>query len=589
MNKTIFALLSAASLCAVTAFAQEARTVTVNPPAGGLPALGNNPTGAYGASNVETKLNVEIKDGVGKVHFIRDNNDPFVVTKAYVLKHADPYTMRGIIRHAVASTTLKNSPVAVDAIRYVGGKGVILISAEEYRFKKNGNNTGFDELVATFDKPKMAYSSGSVEMIYYPKYNKAATLLHMLQESKIGLSAPDGVEFARHPNGLEMPDTAGSMVDSDLNALLLSVNRWDLAIAKDFLKKLDTPMNQVRVTYKLMEVYAENDQKVGLDFQAWKNNDGIDLFSAGGKFATNFRGGRLTPNNGFTDASFYNFNPKWNTKYLDFLTTCGKAKVVSSGTVLLADGNATEISLASGAMMVESRNITVTDPATGEERGKVITDQLPATGAKKKVRKKDCTVVYEDKFYARELAKRALDQLEAEVLNQRTAQGKTQTIKAGEAGNAFSLVLEPVNAGVKGGASQISVALDASSIIGWTSAGTPRMSRSAYSTQIQIGNNKKDFVIGGISKSTVTRGVNGIPLLKDLPILGWLFSTETDTIKKSQYVLVASVEVAKPADKVSKTIKDEVTKITNEVNDMVKNPIKAYGYQQLLIDTNEIK
>ena len=82
MNKTIFALLSVAVLSAAPAFAQKARTVTVNPPAGGLPALGNNPTGAYGASKVEAKLNVDIKDGVDKVHFIRDNNDPFVVTKA---------------------------------------------------------------------------------------------------------------------------------------------------------------------------------------------------------------------------------------------------------------------------------------------------------------------------------------------------------------------------------------------------------------------------------------------------------------------------------------------------------------------------
>ncbi|MBR2365451.1 MAG: hypothetical protein IKA79_09630, partial [Lentisphaeria bacterium] len=419
-------------------------------------------------------------------------------------------------------------------------------------------------LVATFDKPKMAYSSGSVEMIYYPKYNKAATLLHMLQESKIGLSAPDGVEFARHPNGLEMPDTAGSMVDSDLNALLLSVNRWDLAIAKDFLKKLDTPMNQVRVTYKLIEVYAENDQKMGLDFQAWKNNDGIDLFAAGGRYNVNWQGGRITPNLGFTDASFYNFNPKWSTRYLDFLTTNGKAKVVTSGTLLVADGNTTRVALRSGAMMVDSRDI--------DSKSLLRDQKMPSTAA--------------GKYYAREYAEKNLAAA-PDTIDHATAQGKTQEIKAGEGGNSFRLTIEPIGAGIKSAAAKVRIGMVSDSIIGWTSAGTARMSNSSYTTEIQISSNKKDFVIGGINKTTVTRGVNGIPFLKDLPVLGWLFSTETDTVKKSQYVLVASVERATPADTVSKTEKDEITKIRKNVEEIAKCPVKALGYQQLLIDTKE--
>ncbi|MBP5181452.1 MAG: hypothetical protein J6331_00340 [Lentisphaeria bacterium] len=567
MNKTIFALLSVAVLSAAPAFAQKARTVTVNPPAGGLPALGNKPTGAYGASKVEAKLNVDIKDGVDKVHFIRDNNDPFVVTKAYVLKHADPYTMKGIIRHAVASTSIKGNPVAVDAIRYVGGTGVILISAEEYRFKKNGNNTGFDELVATYDKPKMSNTSGSVEMIYYPRYNKAEVLLKMLRDSRIGLSSPDGIEFAEHPDGLDMPDNNGSMVDPGLNAILLSVNRWDLAIARDFLKKFDNPSGHVRVTYKLVEVFAENDQKLGLDFQAWKNNDGIDIFAAGGKFGTNWRGGKLTPNLSWTDASFYNFNPKWNSKYIDFLATCGKAKIVTSGTVLVADGHTTSIDLKTGALIVETK-----EPVQALE---TILDNIP--------------IGVKNKYHDREYKKRKFDELSEDVTGQKLVQGKTQIIKAGEGGNSLLLTFTPVGAGVTGSAARLQVGMKSDSIIGWTGTGEPRMSSSSYAADVQIGQNRKDFVIGGITKSTVTRGVNGVPFLKDLPVLGWVFSTETDTVKKSQYVLIASVEPAKPADKVSKTVKDEITKISGNVDDMVKCPIKTAGYQQLLLDTTEIK
>lgn len=561
MNKTVFTLLSAAAFSVVPAFAQK----TLVPP-GALPALNNKPTGAYAASNVETKLNVEIKDGVKQVRFIRDNSDPFVITKAYVLKHADPYTMRGILRHVVAGTTIAGSPVAVDAVRFVGGKGVILISAEEYRFQKNGNNTGFDELVATFDKPKMAYSSGSVEMIYYPKYSSASTLLTILEESKIGFAAPDGVEFARHPDGLQMPGTAGGVVDSDLNALLLTVNRWDLATVKDFLKQVDTPINQVRVTYKVLEVFAENDQKLGLDFQAWKNNDGIDLFSVGGRYNQNWLGGRLTPNMGFTDASFYNFNPKWNTKYLDFLANNGKAKIVGEGTIHVADGKTSTVTFASGAMAVKSENIA---------NKTLLNDQLPSAAA--------------NKYYGKDLNDKNLKPANP-LIDHATAQGNTQTITAGDQGNRFEFTVKPLgSSGIRSGAAKVEIELVSNSIVGWTGTGTPRINSSSYKTQIQVGNNKKDFVIGGISKTTVTRGVNGIPLLKDLPVLGWLFSTETDTVKKSQYVLIASVEYAAPADQVSKTVKGEAVKLAKETEEMAKCPAKTAGFQQLLIDTNEIK
>ena len=80
MNKYFLTALSAAVLSTGAASAQD-QNVTLNPP----PMGGDLATGAYAPSRIETKLNVDIKDGTKAVHFIRDNNDPFVVTKAYVI------------------------------------------------------------------------------------------------------------------------------------------------------------------------------------------------------------------------------------------------------------------------------------------------------------------------------------------------------------------------------------------------------------------------------------------------------------------------------------------------------------------------
>ena len=42
-------------------------------------------TGPYDKTAVHAQLRLNIDKDVGKVHFIRNNNDPNVVTKAYVL------------------------------------------------------------------------------------------------------------------------------------------------------------------------------------------------------------------------------------------------------------------------------------------------------------------------------------------------------------------------------------------------------------------------------------------------------------------------------------------------------------------------
>ena len=61
----------------------------------GVPRDSNfNNTGGYDATRIVARLNVNVDPGTKVVHFIRDNNDPRVVTKTYLLQHVDPYVIR---------------------------------------------------------------------------------------------------------------------------------------------------------------------------------------------------------------------------------------------------------------------------------------------------------------------------------------------------------------------------------------------------------------------------------------------------------------------------------------------------------------
>ena len=95
-----------------------------------------------------------------------------------------------------------------------------------------------------------------------------------------------------------------------------------------------------------------------------------------------------------------------------------------------------------------------------------------------------------------------------------------------------------------------------------------------------ISNSGTKLVIGGIEKRSVMQVSGGIPILKDLPLLGWLFSTETEATKRSQLLVVAEVVPAARADNKAEAIKEINSKLTKAGEE------NSYGYRQYLIDTD---
>ena len=129
-------------------------------------------------------------------------------------------------------------------------------------------------------------------------------------------------------------------------------------------------------------------------------------------------------------------------------------------------------------------------------------------------------------------------------------------------------------------ATQLKVKIENSSLIGYTSDGTPRIQRGAgIDTSFMISNEGTKLVIGGIEKRSVVSVSGGIPLLKDLPLLGWLFSTETEATKRSQLLVVAEVLPDVKADKHVDSIKQIKGKLTKA------GESNSYGYRQYLIDS----
>ena len=514
----------------------------------GVPRDSNfNNTAGYDGTRIEAQLMVNVKDDTNTIHFIRDNNDPRVVTKTYILKNTDPYQFRDYLRQIVQSKRVGNSSLqqqypgntaapftattssavltsataqpgyapltqlgsntAVECLKYADGTGLLMVSAEEYRFKDSTNGIGIDTLVKTLDNPALGDLNYGYQMfLYMPKFVPARNLKPLIENS--GMNINDVSELWQ---GMDIV-----AYDSGLNWLAFDVTNYSCANIAAMLAKFDVPIPQVRLKIKVYELTTENDDKIGIDFQNWKNNAGADFFSIGGRYRNNWTAayspGAILPDRsiGSERTGFFNFNPRWNTRYIDLLASKGKAKVIHSGEICIRNAYSGSFSRYTQLVYVDS---SASVPA-----------QNPAQGAA------DLGVG----------AYQLLSNIVGRVLDPDIAVGKGQQQKTtvSTANFGFSMKVNSVAVGTE--ETQFDITLSNTSLLGFQSNGKPRISAGNTVNQIvSLPHGKDTFVIGGLVKHAVVESNTGIPFLSDIPWIGkYLFGTTSKSVKQSQLVVV---------------------------------------------------
>ena len=535
-------------------------------------------TAGYDGTRVEAQLLVNVQDKTKVVHFIRDNNDPRVVTKTYLLKHVDPYDIRDYLRQMVQTKRVGNtslqqqfplnavnggsgtpgtnpgigtaaaatvaatvsSPVlttpptaqpgynptlqlgsntAVECLKYVDGTSLLIVSAEEYRFKDHENGMGLDSIIKFMDRPQMGANFGTQIFFYLPKFVPARNLVNLIQN--VGMNISDVTELWQ---GQDLVTS-----DPDLNWLIFDVSNYSCDNIAALLAKYDVPIPQVRLKISVVEVYDENDDKMGFDFQNWKNNEGADFFSVGGRMRNNWS---ALYSNGMSSAfgsertSFYNFNPKWNTRYLDFLAASGRAKVVHSGELLIRNNTPAKLDRTTQIFYIDTSKPypnALSLPDTGVGPYELLSSLIG------EIRRKS-------------------GETADTVANGNYPVGKgNQQITTASSGYGFTMSV--ANASVNLAETSFQVTLNNTSLIGFQSNGQPRISKpSVVSLQVSLPYGKDSFVIGGLRKQEKVESSTGIPWLADIPVVGYLFSTKSNSVKHSELVVLAQCEWASPKD-----------------------------------------
>ncbi len=418
---------------------------------------------------------------------------------------------------------------------------------------------------------------GSAELYYQARFRDINKILNV-------------TKFYRGPEG-------SFIVDQLNNALYYHDQPATMGLQKWGLQTVDIPSNQVSFDVAIYEIDTSNGYKLGLDYVAWKNGPGRNLFYGLTQYAhihghyyidyPGFSGDNSVSLHDIIDnprlrVRYGSFNYLATAAYVDFLATRGKAKLLTRVNVLARSGTTAEVaavqeiaSFRPGHLPPPVAAATLDDRSDNAEKD----DGNPAA-------EEPSALVHKNDG--------------AEVV---VPDGIPFPMDAG-----YDRVLDYVKAGSVGvranitpfvGQESTEAALDVSvsDVNGYSPQGYPMINTRYVHSYIRL-KDGEPYVIGGIKRKETIKSTAKVPFLGDLPVLGWLVGGEQDVVRETELVIVitpkviigsdSDLEMAEQADTLRDTgmqLSDETKAVIAQANGEaeLKIPSNPFGFDQWLL------
>ena len=211
----------------------------------------------YGAPPQEK----EEKD-IRTIRLLQDDGQVRIVSKVYELKHLKATDIRPFIQVAVKRYSHSSN---VERVNYPQAKRQMIIVSTGEDFIPY-----VDDLVAGLDKPGKRGESGSLiestgitRITYIPNYRAAEDIVRLINEGTI--RTPEGYGY----------------LNKDTNTIYWKDDKEAALATLAWVQCLDRPVPQVNLRLNYYEIRESKLRDIGLDYLAWKNGPGMDIFSAG--------------------------------------------------------------------------------------------------------------------------------------------------------------------------------------------------------------------------------------------------------------------------------------------------------------------
>ncbi len=453
--------------------------------------------------NQDEQINIDGgKTGVVKVLRVNQKNliNDFVVG-IFPIKHASPIELRNLFREVTAAE---------------GGRAEVI---RDGRSKENflwvlAPKFQLPHLEATLREIDVPWLSddldGAAEVYYKAKFRTIDRI--------------DAIASVPGSSGLRGTD-ADSNVDLDRvnNASLYIGEPYRAGNYVKYSEKVDQPVPQVVLEAAVYEVEVSNDKRLGLDYIAWKNGPGRNLFEFifwGSSSKQHVHGSSSVFDpflshrtavavsdtiKGHSSGWYMATNFLATAAYLDFLEGSGRARVVTRGKVRVKNSELGTLSATDQVLYFRSSPNESNTPTDGIVPSLV---QVDTTNTDLPIHSRTLT--------------------------------KDSKVEIG-----FTMTVRPR---IGQETTEITVDLSLGNIVGQTPSGAPLVRTHTVSSTVLV-RDGLPFCVGGIRRDEEVNQTQKIPLLGSIPVLGWLFFGHEATGKRNTEVVAAPIPTIGSAPK----------------------------------------
>ncbi len=271
----------------------------------------------------------ESKD-VQTLRLVQDDAQDYMVSKIYHLKHvqandAAPFLISIVKRYNVNST--------VGDIGYGAENSQMLAVTCPVKMMPY-----VDDFVKKIDKDikpadkvfgNIIKGSGITRAVYRPKYRSGQNLLDILVNAAVG-EGPYGSVYAW---------------DKNSNQIYWKDNAANTDYTLQFLSWIDRPAPQITFTFQIYEVRESDLKDIGIEYLAWKNGPGLNLFQTAFQSFSVSSSGTNAINSLSGPVGGFLFAPQFDASFIRILCQTGNAELknTASLTVVNSDSASSEI------------------------------------------------------------------------------------------------------------------------------------------------------------------------------------------------------------------------------------------------------
>jgi type II secretory pathway component GspD/PulD (secretin) len=478
---------------------------------------------------------------------------------AYTFKNVNPFAVLRFMRRPIQM----EEGAIFTFISPDGNSGKVLIAIPEYQV------ASMRELLKTIDRPGLTTADGATRIYRQLKHRRAnIDFVNPVLDDSAFINT-----FAIYLTDNE----SKIIVDPTRDAVFIEdapsgAEYLDKAITE----KLDYPTPEVILNTKIYELDVANNARIGLDYIAWRNGPGANLFAFGG-FAEHGRvkvvkgsGSSIPPINGvenlplpksnFTSRG-YNFAYQYEvpSAFFDFLSVRNKARVLSSAKVAALNTRTATITTGDQILYYP---VQTTDPSGVRPKG----DPLAVN--------KGRTVIGTTTAISTEIVATPVLGTGGVIFEEVTGLFPVQT--------GLSLDLTPT---IYENGVDIALAGDVSSYNGFDDTGFPRINRRTFTSTLRMGEGE-EVILGGLTRESQVKAGNKAPWLGSIPILGYMFGGENTRRSQFEVVVALAAEKIERFDGKGSGISDAEKSIMQQGEGSVpiETPKTIPGFDQFLLD-----